>query len=221
MLFLKNVLGLDLGSHTLKAVELRQTLRGIEAVSLHSLRRGDPAISLSELAGGLVRTHGLSVENVVSAIPSDRISARRLEFPFRDRRRLAQAVPFEVAAALPFELDEFVVDWDIVGGDRSRSEVLAAIVRRREVSDLLGSLRASACEPHILEAEGLVLANLVFTDLGLRNVCNFFVNTAYGQGLSDVFTETFEALGGTVSAAVPHEQEETTYVSLLQQCVGQ
>lgn len=161
MLFLKNVLGLDLGSHTLKAVELRQTLRGIEAVSLHSLRRGDPAISLSELAGGLVRTHGLSVENVVSAIPSDRISARRLEFPFRERRRLAQAVPFEVAADLPFELDEFVVDWDVVGGDRSRSEVIAAIVRRREVSDLLASLRTSGCEPHILEAEGLVLANLV------------------------------------------------------------
>ena len=70
-------------------------------------------------------------------------------------------------------------------------------------------------------AQGVVLANLVFTDLGLRTVCNFYVNTAYGQGLSDVFTETFEALGGTVSAAVPHEQEETTYVSLLQQCVGQ
>ncbi len=97
MLFLKNVLGLDLGSHSLKAVELRQTLRGIEAVSLRSLRRGDPETSLSELVEGLVRTHGLSVENVVSAIPSDRISARRLEFPFRDRRRLARLAAYHPA----------------------------------------------------------------------------------------------------------------------------
>ncbi|MEE8475241.1 MAG: pilus assembly protein PilM [Myxococcota bacterium] len=170
MPLLKNILGLDLGSHSLKAVELRQTLRGIEAVSLHSLKRADPEISLSEFAESLVQAHGLSVENVVSAIPGDRISARRLEFPFSERRRLAQAVPFEVDADLPFDLDDFVVDWEVVGGDRARSEVIAAIVRRQEVSDLLGSLRAANCAPQILEAEGLVLANLfpVFDLEGVR-----------------------------------------------------
>ena len=39
------------------------------------------------------------------------------------------------------------------------------------------------------------------------------------EGLSDQFTETLESLGGTVPAAVPHEQEQTTYVSELQTCV--
>ena len=32
MPMMKNVVGLDLGSHTVKAVELRQTLRGLEPV---------------------------------------------------------------------------------------------------------------------------------------------------------------------------------------------
>ena len=36
---LKTVLGLDLGSHSLKAVEFRQTLRGVEAVQLRTLPR--------------------------------------------------------------------------------------------------------------------------------------------------------------------------------------
>ena len=65
-----------------------------------------------------------------------------------------------------------------------------------------------------------VLADLVYTQLGLRSVCNFYVNTVYGEGLSDGFTVAFEALGGTITNAVPHEQEQPTYVSLLQECVG-
>jgi ABC-type branched-subunit amino acid transport system substrate-binding protein len=67
-------------------------------------------------------------------------------------------------------------------------------------------------------AQGVVLAELAI-ELGFTSVCTFFVNTAYGEGLSDQFTATFEALGGTVPAAVPHEQEQTTYVSELQTCV--
>ncbi len=64
-----------------------------------------------------------------------------------------------------------------------------------------------------------VLAQLAF-DLGFTSVCTFYVNTAYGQGLSDQFMGFFEALGGTVPNAVAHEQEQPTYVSLLQECVG-
>ena len=67
-------------------------------------------------------------------------------------------------------------------------------------------------------AQGVVLAELAI-ELGFTSVCTFFVNTAYGEGLSDQFKETFEALGGTVPAAVPHEQEQTSYVSELQTCV--
>ena len=67
-------------------------------------------------------------------------------------------------------------------------------------------------------AQGVVLAELAI-ELGFTSVCTFFVNTAYGEGLSDQFKETFESLGGTVPAAVPHEQEQTTYVSELQTCV--
>jgi len=68
-------------------------------------------------------------------------------------------------------------------------------------------------------AQGVILADLA-SELGFTAICTFFVNTAYGQGLSDQFKESFEALGGTVPSTVPHEQEQTTYVSELQTCVG-
>ena len=69
-------------------------------------------------------------------------------------------------------------------------------------------------------AQGVVLAGLA-NDLGFTVVCTLFVNTAYGQGLSDVFTANFTTLGGSVPEAVPHEQEQTSYLTELQRCVGQ
>ena len=68
-------------------------------------------------------------------------------------------------------------------------------------------------------AQGQVLGDLAI-ELGYDVVCVLYVNTPYGQGLSDKFTEVFEAAGGTVPAAVAVEQEQTTYVSELNECVG-
>jgi len=68
-------------------------------------------------------------------------------------------------------------------------------------------------------AQGLILAQLA-TELGLTNVCNMFINNAYGEGLSDSFKENFEAAGGTITAAVPHESEQATYASELDTCTA-
>jgi branched-chain amino acid transport system substrate-binding protein len=69
-------------------------------------------------------------------------------------------------------------------------------------------------------AQGVVLADLVKNELGFNTVCTLYVNNAYGQGLSEQFTETFTELGGTVTAEVSHTAETaTTYASELNQCV--
>jgi ABC-type branched-subunit amino acid transport system substrate-binding protein len=68
-------------------------------------------------------------------------------------------------------------------------------------------------------AQAEVLADLAI-ELGYDVVCILYVNTAYGQGLAEAFTTNFEALGGSVPASVSIEQEQATYVSEIQQCVG-
>ena len=62
-----------------------------------------------------------------------------------------------------------------------------------------------------------VLAQLA-VEQGFETACTMFINNAYGQGLSDEFTQSFEALGGQVLAAVPHESPQVTYASELATC---
>ncbi len=68
-------------------------------------------------------------------------------------------------------------------------------------------------------AQGVVLAGLA-KDLGFKVVCSMYVNTPYGQGLSEKLADAFKKLAGTVSQQVPIEQQATSYVSELKKCAG-
>jgi ABC-type branched-subunit amino acid transport system substrate-binding protein len=68
-------------------------------------------------------------------------------------------------------------------------------------------------------AQGVVLGGLAL-ELGYQTACVMYVNNAYGQGLNDVFVEAFTAGGGTVTAQVPHEQEQASYASELATCLA-
>jgi type IV pilus assembly protein PilM len=155
---LNNVLGLDLGGHTVKAVEVAQGLRTLEAVQVCQVLRGDDEVP--DLVRHLLEVHRLSTERVVTAVRADRTSIRQLAFPFGEKRRLQQAVPFEVEDMLPFELEDVVLDWERVGGDRTHARVVAAVAPRSVVSELIAGLHEAGCDPRIIEAEGLALANL-------------------------------------------------------------
>lgn len=66
-------------------------------------------------------------------------------------------------------------------------------------------------------AQGKVMAE-VAQSLGYQTACTIYINGPYGQGLSAVFTESFEALGGTVTAQVPHESVQGSFVTELGVC---
>ena len=156
----RRILGLDVGSHAAKAVELRQTLRGVEVVQLRHLPFDDPTPGVASELRELVQLYDLPGDSVVVSLAGDRISTRRLEFPFRDRRKVGPAVPFEVEGLVPFPLDDYLVDWEIVSEQRNQTQVIATLAPRTEVALLLEMLAEAGLSPRIVEAEGLVLSNL-------------------------------------------------------------
>ena len=159
MPFLKNVLGLDLGSHTIKAVELAQGLRTVEVVRLHAEPR-DPELSLANQVTRMLSIQSFRRDNVVAALRGDRISVRRLSFPFAEKRRVAQAVPFELEDQVPFDIADMVTDWQLVEREGTQSHVVSVLAPRTEVSALIETLHQARCDARIIESEGLVLANL-------------------------------------------------------------
>jgi general secretion pathway protein L len=157
----RRVLGLDIGSHSVKAVELRQALgRDLEVEQVRSFELDDPAPALATELRQLIAAHDLPLQHVVVSVAGDRLSTRRLSFPFKDRRKVAAAIPFEVEEQVPFDLKDYVVDWDVAGEHASGLDVAACIVPRQEISLLLETLGDAGVTPRVVEAEGLALSNL-------------------------------------------------------------
>lgn len=171
----RRILGLDLGSFALKAVEMRQTLRELGVVQLRSLALDDPSPSLPTEIREFLQLHDLPSTGVVVALAGDRISTRRLTFPFRDKRKIGPAVPFELEAQVPFELDDFVIDWEVVDQHKESTGVAATLAPRNEVVLLLDMLHEAGLQVRIAEAEGLVLSNLcsLFELPGIRLLVDF------------------------------------------------
>ena len=159
-LFERSVLGLDIGSHGLKAVELKISPRNIAAGQFRVHPRIDAEAPLDELLQRFISMHHLPTEQIAAALPANQLSTRRLEFPFSDTRRLAQAIPFEIEAETPFDLDDIVVDWNVLTAERQLGVVAATLARKEHVAATIASLQSARCEPQVVEAEGLVLANL-------------------------------------------------------------
>jgi general secretion pathway protein L len=210
MPILNNVLGLDLGSHSVKAVELRQGLRALESVNARYVLR-EPEVALSEQVKRFVTVHRLATDHVVTAVRGDRLSVRRLAFPFSERRRLVQAVPFEVEDALPFEMEDVLLDWSLVRSERHRADVVAAVAQRREVSELIAALHDAGCDPRTIEAEGLALANLVavfeLPEHGLLVDIGHAKTTLCGlsQGAA-VAARSFQVAGRALSEAIAEDR---------------
>lgn len=161
-MFERRVLGLDVGSYSVKAAELRAGLRGVEFVRFEEERLpldSDPEPRRDALVGFL-SDRKLPVDFVVAALPSDEGTQRHVTFPFDDARRVARAIPYEVEEEIPIPLEDLVLAHECVATGSGETEVLAVLAPREAVRARLETLRSAGAEPRILEAEGAVLANL-------------------------------------------------------------
>ena len=159
-LFERSVLGLDVGSHGIKAAELKVSPRDLTAGQFRVHPRIDAEAPLDEHLQRFISMHHFPTEQIATALQARQFSTRRLEFPFSDARRLAQAIPFEIEAETPFDLDDIIVDWNILAAERQHGVVAATLARKEHVAAAIAELQDAKVEPQVIEAEGLVLANL-------------------------------------------------------------
>ena len=161
-MFERSVLGLDVGSWSVKAVLLSAGLRSAEVVRVESLVL-PPGASPEEREGAIelfLEQHELHAETVVTALPADRVTQRHLRFPFSGARRIEQAIGLAIEDELPVPLGQLVLAHERVSASPEQTDVLALLAPRGEVDEQLQALRRIDAEPRIIEIEGAVLANL-------------------------------------------------------------
>ncbi|MDJ0783750.1 MAG: type II secretion system protein GspL [Desulfosarcinaceae bacterium] len=156
----RTLLGLDIRHDTVTAVVVQAGMkqRHIEACkSVSFSREADEEGGLGEALARIGEEIELSGAVSAVSLPADRISYRNLEVPFRDERKIAQILPFEMEPAMAGGIEEMAVDFMPVRLAES-SEILAGAVDKQLLEDSLAALIANGIDPVVITAGALPTA---------------------------------------------------------------
>jgi type IV pilus assembly protein PilM len=161
------ILGLDLGSSSVKAVFIRKGFMGLEWVGGYQMDLPRPQGTFDWSKGAVpglkewIAEQRLPTDRVVVSLPVHLISLRTLTLPFSDLRKLEKVVPFEIEALLPYPLEEVVVDYQTIEATDGKTNLLAAAAPRRLIKNYLDQLSQAGVDPEAVELDGMALMNLV------------------------------------------------------------
>src|SRR6266849_4724083 len=146
------VLGLDLGSYSVKAVLFESSLRGYQTRGFAEVRRaeGERMQTLRAALTELFQSNPMFAEQVVVALPGPSLATHVIQMPFLDAKRLEAALPFELESQLPFDLAEAVFDYQVASQHEKKSELLVGVVRKEELRALLTVLKDANIDPRIV-----------------------------------------------------------------------
>lgn len=146
------ILGLDIGSTSIKAVEVDTAFGRFEIHEYHEVRV-HPGESAIAVAGGLV--HGLpkTPDRVVVPLRASRVTLRNLKLPTRDKKAIQSSVAFELEDDLPFETDQAASDFVILGTIGNESQVHVSAALKSMLDDYLGLAVQAGVDPDTLTTE--------------------------------------------------------------------
>jgi len=160
-------IGLDLGTHGVKAVLISAGLRTIQVLDTHEeavVLRPDGDDSLDdalEVAVSVLKRRGWSHYPVGVVLPGGVGSYRVLRFPFGDARRIAQAISFEVEGQFPVPIEELDIDHLVVSGTKNVGQALVAAVKSEVVKKVSDGLESAGIDVKAVTVPPLALGQVL------------------------------------------------------------
>lgn len=156
----ERIISLETSTDSVRAAVAERSWNSFVLVGAFEARRALGESDLSAAIRRLIEQTG-TPDIVISAFPGELVAKRLLTLPFRDRRKLEQAVPFALEEHLPFAVDDAVVAFVSVGREDGGERVLAAMARKADLSAHLELLTRAGLDPKTVTLSALTLAALL------------------------------------------------------------
>ncbi len=164
------VVGIDIGSDTIKVAEARYTKDGVVITGLGIGKTPEGAIesdlitdpkSLGQAVKAVLVASGIKTRRSVSSVAGQSsVVVRVIEIPRTEGKELAETVKYEVERQVPFSPEEIEMDYaplDTPSPDPEgqNMEVLLAVARREMVDGHLKTIEAAGLKPDAIDVESL------------------------------------------------------------------
>lgn len=155
-------LGIDIGTTSIKAAVVRSAYRKLTLEGIAEVRvEQDRAAAIREAAQRALGAG--SADGVATSLPGTKATLRTVRIPENALRQLADVLPFELEAQLPFDLSDAVLDYRALstGTNDEGVPVLAAVARVEDAKERIDAVKSAlGLEPERLGVGAFPLAHL-------------------------------------------------------------
>lgn len=160
---LVSAIGLDIGTHAIKCVEVAQ---GQGAIQLRRVSifpaTGDSAAHLSKVLKVVFDPYGGRPERLrISVSSGSSLIIRRIKLPLMSAGELKSAIVFEAEGHIPFPIDECLLDFQILSQNQEKKEmeVLLVAAKKAFIMERLKLLESVGVVPEIIDVDIFCLIN--------------------------------------------------------------
>ena len=162
---MQKIVALDIGSYSIKAVEFLNRFKSYEISNFYEqiIPIGpdiDPDVAVTEAMHAIFRDNNISADRIVTAMPGQNISSRILTFNFSESYKVEAAVYGEIEDIVPFQLDDMVLDYQILGTVAKRTFTLVVLTKNEFLASFLDKLRHIDIDPKIVDVDSLSFYNI-------------------------------------------------------------
>lgn len=167
---MQKVVGLDFGRHSLKVVVGEKSLRKMTLTQFFELPypQGvdpDPCnpdnAGLATFVASFFAEQRFPQDTIINcAIPATKISTKVLTLPFKEKRKVAQVLPFELENYVPFDLEDIAFDFQTIAVEEATTKVLVVVAKKATVAGFLAFTKSAGFDPKYATVDALALANV-------------------------------------------------------------
>ena len=223
----KSIVGLDIGSSAVKAVELRQSGKGyrVSAVAVEPLHPDaivDGAIAnagaVSDAIRRIFERTSFKTKDVVASLSGHAVIVKKIGLPVMTEAELAGSIEWEAEQYIPFDIQDVNLDYQILDpgtGPNSRGamEVLLVAAKKDRIADYTNVISQAGCTAVIVDVDAFALQNACEANYGLVsgivlvliNAGASAVNVNILSGDQSLFTRDISLGGNAYTEAVQRE----------------
>jgi type IV pilus assembly protein PilM len=167
-----HLVGLDIGSRSLKAAEIAETKKGrvLKRFGMIDIPPGiieDGAINdsgaVSEYIKQLFKKNKIKEQNVAVSIGGFSVIVKKITVQTMDENKLQETIQFEAEQYIPFDISDVNLDFQILGENESnpnQMSVFLVAAKKEMINDYIKLVQMAGLNPCIIDVEAFALQNI-------------------------------------------------------------
>ena len=221
----KSLVGLDLGSSAVKAIELKPVGKGYKVTAFGSEPIPPDSIVDGAIIDGaavvaavrrLFESRKIKTREVAASLSGNAVIVKKISLPVMTEAELAESIYWEAEQYIPFDIQDVNLDYQILDGrdsGKGTMDVLLVAAKNEKIADYTGVIGQAGRTAVVIDVDAFALQNAYEANYGadadavvvLLNAGASATNINILSGEQSVFTRDISIGGNAYTEALQKE----------------